>query len=1074
MVLFLEGIQLVTIAFILLLVPFVISQRPSKQQMLLMLLIFAVAINSAGYLLELQAENLEGALLALKIAYIGRPFISIGMFFFVMNFCKVRMPGGVRYILVLMHVSVTILVFSMKRQDWFYKNPQYIDAGNFKHLELERGILYWPYGTVIFLYMFIIAGTCMYRIRKVHSDLERKQIKILLAIEITVVSSFVIYMTGLSQGYDITGIAYLTATAMMAVAIFRRNIFDALTLAKDMAVDELADGIIVLDNDGDVIFYNQKARNIYERSKYTEEHDVIEALDGAILKQEKFFQGKNVYEVSGKMISQAESFYGKIYILKDITDSYRYTQQLLEQADVMLALKNQAEEANQAKTAFVSNMSHEIRTPMNAIVGMTEVLLRSQLPQTERGYLENIKNSGNALLGIINDILDFSKLESGKMELVDSEYEPMSTLSDLGMIFLTRIGEKPIELIFDIDPKLPQTLFGDALRLRQIIINLMNNAIKFTKEGSVKLKIQIKNVVANDMELFISVSDTGQGIKEKDLGRLFQSFSQVDSKRNREIEGTGLGLAISKQLVELMEGEIGVTSVYGKGSEFYFTVHQKLVDTALAAEIKVPNPDSVWVSGLFVGEPQEENFKSLIASYGLQYIPYKGIENSDVSVDYLFVDSDILKQETDLLEGCANRIENLVVLRNPLRTNLEIQNAHMLNKPLYSLNFCQTINQETLEMEVVADGGFSFTAPDAHILIVDDNDMNLKVAKGLLEPLHMHIDTAESGKEAIEKAKSKQYQIIFMDHMMPVMDGVETTQIIRKMEDEYFKKVPIIALTANALVEARKEFMEVGMNDFVAKPIEIHAILTIIKKWLPRTLVIKTDTMEPLSDLEEVNTKAREEKEGEYTDEFLRKLEGIDYEKGVHYSGNKKLLISLFGDFYQIIDTKSTKIEKCLADNMIRDYVIEVHALKNTSRMIGAEALSEWFYRMERCGNDGDVETLQKETPALMELFRSYKEILRPFSRQNNEEKNEVGVGKLLDLLEQIHKAVDEFDMDGADQAMEELEHAWLPENCETYMEQLRVAMADVDMESVLELTDKMEQELKRENEENEENEKDI
>lgn len=273
--------------------------------------------------------------------------------------------------------------------------------------------------------------------------------------------------------------------------------------------------------------------------------------------------GDRYYEKFIKELTVKDKLRGYCLIMLNVTKRYNMMEELKE-------AKQRAEEANESKSNFLSNMSHEIRTPMNAIVGMTEILLRSDLSDQDRGYLMNIKNSGASLLTIINDILDFSKIESGRLEIIEEEYEPMSMLSDLSMIFLNRIGDKPVELLFDIDRNLPNKMYGDALRIRQVIINIANNAIKFTGNGYVKLTIKMSPMTEADMvNLDISIEDSGQGIKPEDLDKLFGSFQQVDIKKNRNKEGTGLGLAISKQLVETMGGQIGVRSEYGKGSEFY-------------------------------------------------------------------------------------------------------------------------------------------------------------------------------------------------------------------------------------------------------------------------------------------------------------------------------------------------------------------------------------------------------------------------------------------------------------------------------------------------------------------------
>lgn len=1037
---------------------YVFYQKPSRQQNCMLLLILALQVNFVGYLFELGARNIDQALQAVRVSYLGKPLVVLLIFMFVMEFCRVKLPTWVWWMLAAFHLSVSILVMTCQYQRLYYSSIDFTQEGFFPHLVLGHGPIYIVYHAVVVLYMVAMIIACVYRYRNAKRDSDKRKLCSFFIIIIIMICGLGLFMTGKTGGYDSTLPAYVICIIILGVSLFHDKLLNTLTMAKEQAIDELTDGLIVLDSENAVIYQNKCAAQLYDFLSTSNSADIIENLDNCIIDKSTIQYDNRVYEVQSRLLVDHNAYFGKTYVLNDITDSYHYTKNAQEQAKIMKALKDQAEAANKAKSTFVSNMSHEIRTPMNAIVGMTEILLREEMSPQNRGYLMNIKNSGNALINIINDILDFSKIESGKMDLVESEYEPMSMLCDLGMIFLTRIGEKNIEILYDIDEKLPQKLYGDSLRIRQVIINIVNNAIKFTDSGYVRLQIRVGEVFGDNMELHIAVKDTGQGIKEEDLGKLFGAFQQVDSKKNHEKEGTGLGLSISQQLVEMMGGRIGVRSTYGEGSEFYFNIHQKIVSNQPAAELhdKVAAA-SLRVCGYFRQDCLSELFQKLMMQFHLSYQPYEQWEKTKEALDYFFTDAGSYEEISEVIEANREKMGEIYVLRNPLMEECMDKGIVLVNKPLYSLNLCQIINHELQDAYMVTEEYHNFTAPEASILIVDDNEMNLKVAVGLLQPLQMKIDTAESGKRALQLIQSKKYHIIFMDHMMPVMDGIETTQKLREMEGDYYQNVPVVALTANALMDAREKFTQAGMNDFVAKPIEMKGICNCIKRWLPKELIVKATDGERKQGEEQEVTKSLLTNE----EAALLKKAGIDIAEGIKCSGTEKLWYSLLGDFYKMIDVKANKLENCLADNMIRDYTIEVHALKNTARMIGAKELSAWFYRMENCGNANDVATIKEETPYLMQAFRSLKEVLRPYGEVQNEEKREVSNQELIELLTTIRDSMEQFDLDTADGAMQELEKTRIPDACTEQFDKLRVSLVDVMMEEVICTAEEMIQILK-------------
>ncbi len=937
-----------------------------------------------------------------------------------------------------------LIMWDDKRREMAFGELDYVEDVRYGYhfLSQEGGVVYAiRYG---FLTAFLLALIGYMIVRRIQlrnqGGTEKQNLSHLIIAKFVVIIPLALELL-FKFNFEVVPLFSAVAVLLIILSVIEGDIFNILDLGRGWMVENFDAMFLVADKSYGYLDSNKYAKKNFEElsgiHKGEKLSDRLERLFKS--EEEEIVIEDRHYKKYIRDLNVKNKIRGHAMILVDLTENYNMMEQLKE-------AKLRAEEANESKSNFLSNMSHEIRTPMNAIVGMTEILLRSDLSEQDRGYLMNIKNSGASLLTIINDILDFSKIESGKLEIIEEEYEPMSILSDLSMIFLNRIGDKPIELIFDIDKDLPNRLYGDSIRIRQVIINIANNAIKFTEAGYVRLTIKMTRMAEADMvDLAISIRDSGQGIKPDDLKKLFGSFQQVDTKKNRNKEGTGLGLAISKQLVENMGGQIGVRSEYGKGSEFYFNIPQRVVGSQIAAVIKeeaiVHEP--MVVSGLMGDQRLLEQMKHMAEGYGLRYVDcYQARDNGD-KVDFFFVDEGVYRDLKENIEKhfVANGTE-LCVLQNPMRENVWNEQVTVVNKPLYTLNFCQVINHETTAVFVETDNVMNFVAPQAQILIVDDNEMNLKVARGLLQPLQMNIDTASSGKQAIEMVQEKRYHIVFMDHMMPVMDGVETTQNIRKLADEYIQNMPIIALTANAVMGAREIFKEAGMNDFVAKPIELKDICSKIRAWLPNELVHKLSA--PAAVQEQI------------PQQELPVIEGLNVAEGVKNSGSLELFTNLLGDFYKLIDLKSTKIEKCLADGMIRDYTIEVHALKNTARMIGALELSELFYKMEQCGNAEDIETIARENPAVMELYRSYKLILEPYGKANEQEKKEVPRAKIIEALDRINAAMDSFDLDGADAALSELEEYRLPEALGPYMEELRAFVADVAMEDVMNTGKKM------------------
>lgn len=751
---------------------------------------------------------------------------------------------------------------------------------------------------------------------------------------------------------------------------------------------------------------------------------------------------KEIRVLDQEAIDNAAEF---LYTVADVLSDMAYSKYRVYQANdnmkanLELVYKSyeQLERSENMKSDFLANMSHEIRTPMNAVIGMAEMALREELPKAARDYIGQIKEAGKSLLTIINDILDFSKIESGKMDITEVDYEPMSMLYDVSNIIMTRLKDKDVELVLDVAPNLPNKLWGDNIRIKQVLLNIANNAAKFTMHGKVIMKVEYSKTTPDEISLQITVEDTGIGIKKEDMGKMFQSFQQLDSKRNRNIEGTGLGLAITKKLLTLMNGSIWVESEYGKGSKFSCVLPQRIVDDT--PSIGINEPSSMIVAGLISHPVVRESLCADAARLGVEDIRLLSQKELDMlpvhDKVFLFIEYPLFNDTVEAYVENHPEITAVLILDFYDHVEYNIPNLLMLRKPLFALNIAMVLNGEELHFDNETDEKeFDFIAPEAQILIVDDNAVNLTVAEGLLEPLKMNVDTVTSGKEAIEKISTIHYDIVFMDHMMPELDGIETTHIIRRFHPEY-NDVPIIALTANAVEGTKELFCREGMNDFVAKPIELRMLAAKVRQWLPVEKIQKVyGTMT--------------------SDKSMKKAEQIvvgdlNVKFAMEFLVSEELFWKVLKVFYLSIDKKVKLIKSMEEAEDWTGYTIEVHALKNCAKQIGAISLSDKAALLEKAGNARDAATIHKNTDEMLEQYMGYLEMLEPFCQDDEEssEKEEISDDKLIGYFSQIRNAAEDLDMDQMEEVIREMDQYHYDEAQKELFDQLKEAADEMDVD---------------------------
>lgn len=863
-------------------------------QKLLSYFMIAELLHNISYLLEIFSKTKDAALVATKIEYVGSSLVVVFYMMFIRYYCGHKENKFFERILLVCSLLVVILVWTTPLHNFYYKSIDFQPGNGRYHLVLEYGPGFYFYMLfVVFIPWCIVVGTLFYAAKK-ERDIKRKKnlYCIILGTSVTLII-FVAYVFGFFNGYDPTPVTMSIALSLMVIFIWNRKDYDLTKAAANNILNALNDGVITLDQEFRIIGYNSKAKVIFPDIETYQSIDavsnsVIQYLNGE--KNEDLVIEDRYYEEHVSELKDVDGdIRGYTILFTDITDTVEYIKNIN-------LMREKAEEANKAKTAFLANMSHEIRTPMNAVVGLSELIIEESRGRKMYDYACDIKSAALNLLSIINNILDLSKVEAGKMELVNDNYYVQILVKDTLNMVKVAAANKGLQIKVDLSEDIPYQMYGDEGRIRQILINLLGNAIKFTKFGCVELSISGEYIGTDAYEVCFKVKDTGIGIKKEDLEHIYEVFRQLDMNINRKNEGTGLGLAITRSLVQLMDGSIDVESEYGKGTTFTIKIKQKVVDSKTIKEMPITRED------------------------------------------------------------------------------------------------IQQIDRRMFKCE-----GY-------RVFVVDDNLINRKIVVKMLEDYGFEVTEVDSGMKAIEFAEKNQYDMILMDHMMPELDGLETTKIIRA-RCEMNKDTIIIALTANAIEGAKEMYLSNGFQDFLAKPFERIQLHEVLNKWIP-------DTRKQI-----VNQIVEEQKvsEDELAGIFM---DGVNIRDAVNKrNGGIDDYLELINLFYIDGSSKIAYLEKLLEEEDYVNYGIEAHALKSAAANIGAKILSDEAKNHEMAVKDSKFNYIAEYHS---ELLVSYKKILKEIEKVLK--KKQYGV--YADVAHDGLKPINDTDVYGKiSKILDELEH---------------------------------------------------
>lgn len=698
-----------------------------------------------------------------------------------------------------------------------------------------------------------------------------------------------------------------------------------------------------------------------------------------------------------KEIGQFSSKMGNVLLLEYIV--YTWTKKNSEGGAQLIGTIKELHEIQNSKDDFVANVSHEIRTPVNTVCGMSDIILQEELPFEIKEKVRDIQRAGRNLTSLVSDILDFSELQSGKIELEEEAYNISTTINDVINMAMARKNQKKIELIVDCDANIPRALMGDEKKMRRVIMKLVDNAIKFTNEGCVTIGVGYRKE-SYGINLMVTIKDTGIGMSEESLEKIFNSFNQVDSSRKRQEDGIGLGLAISQALVQKMGGAITIKSKLGKGTTVKIVLPQKVLDESHVAEVN--RKESLHVAAFFDMEQFSmqdirDDYANMIANMVQQLKvnchtcrSFTELQRKVQRVKFSHVFTGIVeyRSQREFFDELAKETNVVVILDNADEKDVRNPGLIKIYKPFYILPIVSVLNGQGKKTEGTGiPHNVGFYTKDVRVLAVDDNRMNLKVIEGVLGSYGITVTTAVSGHEALEKINDENYDFVFMDHMMPEMDGVETLHAIRQKVGNYYLNVPVIALTANAVAGTREMMIGQGFTDFVEKPIDRSVLERVLKRTLPeeKILSVAEKVQESAAEIQETKIPVVEAEEtpasfvwnktpGTGQDEPESSLIslGLDVQNGILYCNGKEAYMKVLRGYCEEYAESGIQAQKLFDIQDWKNYTIEVHGIKGAMKSIGADELSDKAKMLEFAGKEGRIEYILEYHD---DMIREYEEL---------------------------------------------------------------------------------------------------